>query len=389
MRQGIDDGVEQPLAFPQFPLRLHRLGHVFRDDHQGIDPGLRDAQGQLAQVKDVLRAVRGVDTPVPGLEGLTGLEHVRIGALDLLRRGGVHALIGGGGFPQEVALLAAVERSHGAVDDQVGAVGALDRHVLRNGVQHGQQQVLVFAQSLLGLDAVRDVAARAPVALEGAVLREDRLTAGAEPAGFHALAAAQVDEIPEGPALLQGSQVVVPQLAVVVLAQQVAAGLAVVPFGFDAEDALHIGGKIREAQLRIHLPQPVRRRLGEVAEAVLRGAQGGLGAFALGDVDARRLVGPHTLPVHHAHEQLHPHRRPVAVQEARLVDGGHLLAAVAPAADLADLRPLLRVHDVGDQRDLLQEGFRRPVAQHVGEGLVDEQRPMRLVNEHALQGAFN
>ena len=136
----------------------------------------------------------------------------------------------------------------------------------------------------LGLFAFGNIGARSPVSEEGAVIRKYGNAAGSKPFWFDAVANAEILEIPERPTLLQRVQVLDPSISVIVVAEQILAGFAVVPLGFGAENPLQVGRQVCETEIRIHLPKPVRRRLGIIPKALFVVAQDVLGPLSIGNV---------------------------------------------------------------------------------------------------------
>src|SRR5215213_7139501 len=111
-----------------------------------------------------------------------------------------------------------------------------------------------------------DVAADAAVAEEGAVGGKARLAADLEPAHAAVAMAVGIDEVPERPARQEIVDMGLPERPVGGVRGDVEAALADLAIGLDAGDLGKTTREIGEAQIRVHLPEPVGRDLGEIFE---------------------------------------------------------------------------------------------------------------------------
>ena len=121
-------------------------------------------------------------------------------------------------------------------------------------------------ETLLRLALGGDVAADAAVAEEGAVGGKARLAADLEPAHAAVAMTVGIDEVPERPARQEIVDMGLPERPVGGVRGDVEAALADLAIGLDAGDLGETAREIGEAQIRVHLPEPIGRDLGEIFE---------------------------------------------------------------------------------------------------------------------------
>jgi hypothetical protein len=79
-----------------------------------------------------------------------------------------------------------------------------------------------------------------------------------------------IDEVAEGAAREKVLDVAAPELLVVRVGGDVEPALADLPLGVDARDVLEPAGEEGEAQIRVHLPEPVGRDFREIVQQACR-----------------------------------------------------------------------------------------------------------------------
>ena len=160
------------------------------------------------------------------------------------------------------------------------------RQLKRNPVgQPGESVVLrQETDALLGSLALGDVAPGAPVAGETALVVEDGLAADRRPT--HAVTSAEAeDEIPERSARREQPAMLIPlriiEIEDGVLLPPAAPHRAVAPV---LRGTWRRGRESGESKIGVLLPEPVRRQLGQIAEALLAVPQQRLGLLPFADV---------------------------------------------------------------------------------------------------------
>ena len=246
------EAAEALLAVPQRILHRAPLGDVGHEQQHHL-AAVRPGERGLASPHPHFPPADPVQALV--LHGFTG-ERLLVRVLEeacLLGREHV-VVVGSHDFLER----AVEEAAEGEVGGDVAMLGILHQDRARNRVDHRVQEIAGLFDLRLGAPLQRDVACDAAVAEEGTMLAEDRRTAHRNDACLAGVADARGQEVAER--FVAGDRLVVaPAFGRFHIARQFPAGAAQDLFGADAPFVQGTAGDLREAQVRILFPIPVRR----------------------------------------------------------------------------------------------------------------------------------